>query len=349
MIGRLSPSLCKVTTVASSLMDEKPEKPEKFELESLGTTRLPEGSQDDPSASGDSMDTGTSSKKSQSRPECQRGPTRKERKRKRAQDHRAAQGGVWIPQAELEQQVAEAALPGSSMRGSIAVSSHSQMLEEKQQEPLPEGEEKKHLVEEALVKDIPVEMSRWVQMVDGEPRCLVCKKVATEGHLNSGEHLKRIEEDAIGTLMAGVATTTRRFNGDMCTGVPTKKKMYDFWGNSLENMVKVAKDIHAQKGVFYDDKKEITPEEAHYELGVISYPGSGKYKNSIYVPFHELPDVEEIATEEQKKVISPPGQGWWPVIALQTEVVSETERKKLIVCWYQLLSDGRVICWWIYI
>ena len=67
------------------------------------------------------------------------------------------------------------------------------------------------------------------------------------------------------------------------------------------------------------------------------------------LPFHELPDVEEIATDEQLQITSPPGQGWWPVIALQTVCDESWKLKVLVVCWYQLLTDGRVVCWWIYL
>ena len=81
----------------------------------------------------------------------------------------------------------------------------------------------------------------------------------------------------------------------------------------------------------------------------MSYPGTGKYKDSnLYVPFHELPDTEEIASEEQLQITSPPGQGWWPVIVLGS--VTEASVKKVLVVWcYQLLSDGRVFCWWIFL
>ena len=104
-----------------------------------------------------------------------------------------------------------------------------------------------------------------------------------------------MEEDAIGTLIGGKACSTRRFNGDMCTGVPTKKKMYQFWGDALENLPQAAMKIHREKGVFYDGKREVTPNEAHYELGVVSYPGTGKYnEKNLYVPYHQLPDIEEI-------------------------------------------------------
>ena len=202
-------------------------------------------------------------------------------------------------------------------------------------EELPGRVEKLLAIEDALVKEIPVEMNHWVQMVNGEPRCFVCNKVATQGHLISSEHMKRMEEDAIGTFMAGKAQSTRRFNGDMCTGVPTKKKMYEFWGEALENLLSATKEKHLKKGAFYSGKKTITPAEARYELGIVSYPGTGKYNDAnIYLPFHELPDVEDVANEEQLHITSPPGQGWWPVIALQTEVVSATMKKILIVCWY---------------
>ena len=213
---------------------------------------------------------------------------------------------------------------------------------------MPVGKQKVLAFHAAFLKEIAGGMQKWVQMVKKEPRCILCGKAATRGHLLSSEHMKRMVEDAIGTYMAGNASSTRRFNGDMCTGVLTKKKMYDYWGEGLENLVISAVEIHYDKGVFYNKKQALTPDDVSYELGVVSYPGTGKYTNCLYAAFRELPDQEETATEEGLKLTSPPGQGWWPVIALQTVV--ESERKKVLVtCWYQLISDGRVISWWIYL
>ena len=110
-------------------------------------------------------------------------------------------------------------------------------------------------------------------------------------------------------------------------------------------------EIHVKKQAFHNGKKLVFPQDAIYELGVVSYPGHGKYNNCQYVAFHELPDQEETANEEQRKRISPPGQGWWPVIALQKVAESTAtgiKMKVLVVCWYQLIADGNVICWWIY-
>ena len=63
----------------------------------------------------------------------------------------------------------------------------------------------------------------------------------------------------------------------------------------------------------------------------MSYPGTGKYKNHgncQYVPFHEVPDSEEVASEEQLQVTPPPSHGWWPVIALKTTFDEVATTKK---------------------
>ena len=47
------------------------------------------------------------------------------------------------------------------------------IVEQKKNEPAPEGDEQLKAIEDALVKEIPWEMGRWVQMVnDGEPLVL---------------------------------------------------------------------------------------------------------------------------------------------------------------------------------
>ena len=129
--------------------------------------------------------------------------------------------------------------------------------------------------------------------------------------------------------------------------------MLEHWGDALQNMPQAARDIHESAGVFWDKNTKILPEDAIYELGVVSYPGTGKYDEcNSYIPFHELPDSEDTASEEESKMRSPEKQGWWPVTALQkvAEKTKEgaTKTKVLVMCWYQLLEDDRKICWWIY-
>ena len=323
----------------------------KMEVDSAMSTTAPAMSTaETQSDSGEPMDTGTISKLSKSHPESERGPWRKQKNLDRAKKHRQKLGLPWVEPEQLRLDAAALALPG--VDHDIAVSMHDLILEQRQNEPNPEGEEKRMMIEDALVKEIPEVQSRWVKMKDGDPYCFLGKKVATEGHLGSKEHLKRMEEDAIGTLLTGLAQSTRRFEPDMCKGVLTKKMMYTFWGDALENLPKKAMEIHMEKGSFFDGKKLIQARDSRvkYELGVVSYPGTGKYKDAtIYVPWHDLPDAEEVADEEQLQITSPPGHSWWPVIALQTEAVSQFMKKIFVVCFYQLLADGRVIGWWIYI
>ena len=127
--------------------------------------------------------------------------------------------------------------------------------------------------------------------------------------------------------------------------------MMEFWGDALLNMPQVAKKKHVDKGTIYVNNKEtqqVRPEDAVYELGIVSYSGSGKYQYSKYLDWNSLPDTENVATEMQLQCSSPEGQGWWPVIALDTRFEKGT-KKILVVCWYQLLNNGRIIAWWIYI
>ena len=198
--------------------------------------------------SDDSMTTHKESKGSRSRAERGRGPARRAKKLERAEQHHKVMGKKWKEKSQMKQERAEAALPG--FVGSVAVSVYDKMMELKIKEDNLAGDEKRKAIEDALVKEIPLEMAKWVQNVDGEPRCLICGKAATVGHLESSEHVKRIEEDALGTIMCGDALTTRRFNGDKCVGVATKRLLYNFWGNALENLSRVAMGIHLQRVLF---------------------------------------------------------------------------------------------------
>ena len=99
-------------------------------------------------------------------------------------------GKEWKEKSQMKQERAEAALPG--IVGSVAVCVYDKMMELKKTEENLAGDEKRKAIEDALVKEIPLEMAKWVQNVDGEPRCLICGKAATVGHLESSEHVKRI-------------------------------------------------------------------------------------------------------------------------------------------------------------
>ena len=113
------------------------------------------------------MITGSTSKKNRSRPDRQKGPKRKARNIRRAQEHYASQGKEWKDQSKVHQESCEVA---TGLKGSDAESMHAQIMEQKKNEAVPEGDEKQDTIEDALAKkDTPVEMSRWVKMVNGEP------------------------------------------------------------------------------------------------------------------------------------------------------------------------------------
>ena len=90
------------------------------------------------------------------------------------------------------------------MKGSIASGAHTEATETKR-----ENEAQPTSIEDALIREIPPDMTKWIHMVNDCPRCMICQKWATEWHLTSSEHVKRIEEDAIGTLMGGELTVIK--------------------------------------------------------------------------------------------------------------------------------------------
>ena len=74
------------------------------------------------------MDTGTSSKMSNSRPERERGPARNAKKIKRAQQFRKAQGLEWKEVGQLREEATEVA---TGLKGSVASSAHTHTMEHK--------------------------------------------------------------------------------------------------------------------------------------------------------------------------------------------------------------------------
>ena len=150
-----------------------------------------EGSTDSSPASSGSMETGSSSKKSKSRPEHQRGPKRQERKRERAKQHYERLGLEFKSKEQLRLEQAERA---TGRAGCYALEMHSALLESAANEPCPDGEEKEQQIINDLLKEIPVDMHRWIQMVHHEPRCVICDKVAAQGHIESIEHLKKMRK-----------------------------------------------------------------------------------------------------------------------------------------------------------
>ena len=121
-----------------------------------------------------------------------------------------------------------------------------------------------------------------------------------------------------------------------------------------------------------EEHRFLRPEDIEgFELAVVSYKGSGKYKdygeNSNRLLRWEDLFSDTILLEEQipltqEKYLPPPGQGWWPVVtatltdsaAEKLEIMNEvvdgiTHKVKIVVCFYQLCADGSLIGWWIWV
>ena len=194
------------------------------------------------------------SRRSRTRAEATKGPKRKAKQIKKAQEHRASLGLTPFEPEERRQATAEAA---TGSFGSVAQAVRDLRLDEARAMSCPGKQERTEMIADALVDHVPENRSRWESMNDGQLYCKLCNKYATDGHLASRGHMMRVEEDCLGTAMAGKALTTRRFEGDKCTGVATKSLLFDHWGDALQNLPLAAKEIHNKKGVIYIDGKDL--------------------------------------------------------------------------------------------
>ena len=306
----------------------------------------------------DSITTSTASKRSNSKPENKRGPARRDKKARRAQLHNKKIGKEERNDPGYRHSQASTALAhaGSfACQGAAASRMYTVGVAQKDAEYLEQGRDGGSAVlvekvKDSLAKEIPISHQKYVAVIDGEPYCRVCQKVATESHLRSPAHCAKMEEEAISNTLGGNASSVRRFDPDLCRGCPTRKLIFGYWGDGIQCLPQEAQKIHELKGEFYVNSKIDRPvlaKDCRHELGIVSYSGTGKYQDSTYIPWHDVPDDEICAEDYQKIRRSPDNQGWWPVIALQTIRTGPSSWQVLLVCFYQLQSDGPVAAWWI--
>ena len=106
-------------------------------------------------SSGKSMDTNSSSKRSKSRAEKDRGPKRKAAKLAKVKEHYAKLGKPWVDDPQKHRQLAAELATGR--KGSVASAMHTEAIEEKRQkeaQPTP--------IEEDLINEIPPDMTTWI-------------------------------------------------------------------------------------------------------------------------------------------------------------------------------------------
>ena len=188
-------------------------------------------------------------------------------------------------------------------------------------------------------------------------------------------HRDRAEEDAIGTLVAGRAQSVRRFTGPGhgMDGIPTKAALLSFWGDALPDLPRTAgRILRAAGSILVGGKASRALPVEHIKslrLGIVSYAGAGggKYNGNAFHYYDELPDCLDVydvalyggGPNPWRRVgPPPPGQGWWPVLAVELTgnlpswvdmgPVVSGGKKILVICFYQLLGD-QVVAWWLVI
>ena len=213
-----------------------------------------------------------------------------------------------------------------------------------------------HIPEQETPPDYAEQFIRRT-VADGWPQetCLLCDCTATEAHLASTAHLRRLEAQALGDFLAGPAKSLRnitdgRHNSGMYE-IPTQAAALRHWGASLTNLVPAGLEILREKGIRVDTtiggskRRTVLPEEIlTAELGLIKYCGSGKYHCNDFWFWQDLPTDLDILERPAGDQLADPaltqvqqlpphperghprphssmqpmddGDGWWPVLAI---------------------------------
>ena len=249
-------------------------------------------------------ETYSSSKKSDSRPNWQRGVRKNARNTFRAQKDQESKGGVWIHNLRWQN-----VLESTGLEGAHALALQARALGEHEMEVLTIQEKlaRVRIVnEECQDGRIEEDLARLeechVTYVEGRRVCGFCGKTADEKHLLSAQHKINMMEHRRINAMIGEATkgSTRRFNthngGSLCTCLPTQANLFEFWGEGLDQLGFVAAMKHAETGKIFltQGKKkktiEITPEQVQVpRVGIVAYSGKGKYDGNKFAWFDLLP------------------------------------------------------------
>ena len=333
---------------------------------------------------------------SKSRISSARGPMKSQKDHARMVAHLAKQGITWTPkvdeassnstkrQTELwttpeNRRAGLVAATGlHTAKGSVAQHVYAEhlasiniqgRLEREVDEPTPAEK-----CEDVVQFRGKMESSFQKQFLEWDPaqkqdKCTLCSKFANEAHLTSLGHLKNLEGAAMGNMLAGNTLNNRRFkktDSPGCPSPPTKANLLKFWGDELPNMAQIAEQMFKQKGKIYIDNKEknfLEPKDVlGCRLGIVRYSGHGKYAQNTFEWYDELPDCDEVASDDWLDKIDKKGNtkgGWWPVVAYNMS--QETTRQRapwnipkpeakiiLVTCFYQIM-EGRIVGWWIFL
>ncbi len=210
--------------------------------------------------------------------------------------------------------------------------------------------------------------------------CRLCNKGcwggkwgAQDPHVGSEEHKKRVYEQATADEMVGEAESARRHEPTPGLVAPlTIKNMKRYWGDNINQMPLLIWNALKNGAVMEVDmphwgkKQKLTLSHdmvTTIKFGAVPYAGvgQGKYgEDSFLVPSGRFEQL--IDDNDNKTMLPPQNRGWWPVcqvmwkdmhlhhgVATMEEYVRLVKAGKLkcyVICWYQLLNNGRVLAVW---
>ena len=167
------------------------------------------GSDCDSESAASDRATSMSSKMSRSRPANQRGPKRKKANLQRMimDKRRYDPNFVYRDRHTVREATSEAAAfaAGINALGAEAKGLHATVIEGVQRANQEDSQEfwKNYT-------DLPESQDKWVEWRGGDAWCKICCK-AGWAHINSGPHLKKLEERCLSNLLAGPSDSQRRF------------------------------------------------------------------------------------------------------------------------------------------
>lgn len=233
-------------------------------------------------------------------------------------------------------------------------------------------------------KSVALVNQRYVILRDGHQFCVLCSKWCDGNHLDSSGHIQRAEETASADEMIGICFSGRRYEVTPGVTLPlTAKNVRRYWGENIHNMPALLRN-KMQAGCTIQVQMPSMGKKAHrvlalddirsIGLGMVSYPGQGKYKPDAAIPERcvrwdwleeDLVAPEEGVGEDTPFILDTPipsNSGWWPVCIISwntehtdhgiatregyyTQVINGV-MTCYILCWYQLMDSTWVITAW---
>jgi len=186
----------------------------------------------------------------------------------------------------------------------------------------------------------------------------LCAKAVEEWHVKSAGHIEKLKESALLDHLAGTVENIRSLTP--CERKPvithpgqplTRKRCREVWGHLLDYLPTRAEErIRACDG--FKDKTRFVPysNNLRFELGMVTYNGTGKYREAdVVAPWSAIPEDEGAFPQEGQQGISPhlleQIASWWPVVCVHDATAGTMTLTGIVggwvivICIYQLMWD----------